>query len=61
MDFLTPRGLCQRLNVNRDTLTKLIRKGLPALRVGCRLRFDETEVIRWLRENEEEERKGTQK
>jgi excisionase family DNA binding protein len=47
--LLTSKELANKLNITRRTLYKLINKGLPHIRVNGGYRFDEGEVIQWLR------------
>jgi excisionase family DNA binding protein len=46
--LLTVDDLAQLLNVERRVIYGLVRKGLPALRVGKQLRFDPLHVKAWL-------------
>jgi excisionase family DNA binding protein len=46
--LITVRETASRLNVSRDTVYKLIRDEMPALRIGGSIRIDPVELRRWL-------------
>lgn len=46
--FLNKQQACQYLGVSNNTLDTWIQKGLPIIRVGKTVRFDKTEINRWL-------------
>ncbi|MCI5871652.1 helix-turn-helix domain-containing protein [Streptococcus orisratti] len=46
--FLNKQQTCKYLGISNNTLDSWILKGLPAIRVGKTIRFDKTEVNRWL-------------
>jgi len=48
-DYLKEKELAQKLNVDRLTLKKWRRKGMPYLPVGTRqIRYDLSSVVKWL-------------
>lgn len=50
--LLTPAQLCQRFQVDRRSLTNWITKGMPVVRLGRALRFDEASCLAWHREQQ---------
>lgn len=46
--FLNKQQTCNYLGISNNTLDNWIKKGLPIIRVGKTVRFDKTEVNRWL-------------
>lgn len=46
--FLNKQQTCDYLGISNNTLDSWILKGLPAIRVGKTVRFDKTELNRWL-------------
>lgn len=46
--FLTKQQACHYLGISNNTLDSWIRKGLPVVRIGKTVRFDKTEINRWL-------------
>ena len=46
--FLTKQQACHYLGISNNTLDSWIRKGLPVVRIGKTVRFDKTEIHRWL-------------
>ena len=46
--FLNKQQTCNYLGISNNTLDNWIKKGLPSIRVGKTVRFDKTEVNRWL-------------
>lgn len=46
--FLNKRQTCDYLGISNNTLDSWIRKGLPVVRIGKTVRFDKTEINRWL-------------
>lgn len=47
--LFTKAQLAERLVVSTRTVDRLIKKGLPAIRVGSVHRFDWSDVTRWLK------------
>ena len=50
--FMSQKVLAEALGVSPDFLRKLREKGLPFLRLGGKVLYHETEVCRWLLENQ---------
>ena len=46
--FLNKQQTCDYLGISNNTLDSWIKKGLPVIRVGKTVRFDKTELNRWL-------------
>lgn len=46
--FLNKQQTCDYLGISNNTLDSWIRKGLPVIRIGKTVRFDKTEINRWL-------------
>jgi excisionase family DNA binding protein len=53
--LLTEKELCEWLQISKPTAWRWRREGLPYLRHGSTIRYDEDEVLLWLRENEIED------
>lgn len=51
--MLTEKELRQKLWVNRGTLLKLRKQGLPHIKIGRLVRFDFDDVMSWLKANSE--------
>lgn len=49
--MLTEKELRQRLWVNRGTVLKLRKQGLPHIKIGRLVRFDFDDVMNWLKAN----------
>mgnify|MGYP000939670058 CR=1 FL=1 len=46
--FLNKQQTCMYLDISNNTLDSWIKKGLPVIRIGKTVRFDKTELNRWL-------------
>ncbi|WP_449161438.1 helix-turn-helix domain-containing protein [Streptococcus sp.] len=46
--FLNKQQTCNYLSISNNTLDSWIKQGLPYIRVGKTVRFDKTEINRWL-------------
>ena len=46
--FLNKQQACHYLGISNNTLDSWIKKGLPYIRVGKTIRFDKSEINRWL-------------
>jgi len=46
--FLNKQQACHYLGISNNTLDSWIKKGLPHIRVGKTIRFDKSEINRWL-------------
>ena len=51
--MLTRKELAKLLNVHDRTIDNYIKKGMPFIKVVKAVRFEEAEVMKWLKENEE--------
>ena len=50
-EFISEEELSERLQVSRNTLWKLRKKGMPHTRVGKKIRYNHEDAINWLKEN----------
>ena len=46
--FLNKQQTCDYLGISNNTLDSWIKKGLPFIRIGKSVRFNKTEINRWL-------------
>lgn len=46
--FLNKQQTCEYLGISNNTLDSWIQKGFPIIRIGKTVRFDKTEINRWL-------------
>ncbi|HEM3681403.1 TPA: helix-turn-helix domain-containing protein [Streptococcus suis] len=46
--YLNKQQACEYLGISNNTLDEWIKKGLPVIRIGKTVRFNKTEVNRWL-------------
>lgn len=46
--YLNKQQACKYLGISNNTLDSWIRKGLPVIRIGKTVRFDKSEISRWL-------------
>ena len=51
--LLTEKQLREKLWINRGTLLKLRKQGLPCITIGRLLRFELDDVMAWLKSNSE--------
>ena len=49
-EYLTANEICEKLKISYTTLYRLVKKGLPYLKVGNQQRFVFEEVEQWLKE-----------
>ena len=49
--YLTLNELAEKLRLSRSTIDVWRREGLPYTKMGRNIRFDEDEVMRWIKEN----------
>lgn len=49
--FLTVEDVAEMLQVTRTTIYNLKKKGLPFIKLGKNIRFDEAEVVDWVKSN----------
>jgi excisionase family DNA binding protein len=50
--FLTIEDLAEMLQVTRATIYNLKNKGLPYMKFGKNIRFDQDEVINWIKKGQ---------
>lgn len=51
--YLTIDDVSEMLQVTRTTIYNLKKRGLPFIKLGKTIRFDQEEVINWIKENNE--------
>jgi hypothetical protein len=51
--MLTEKELRQKLLINRGTVLKLRKQGLPHIKIGRLVRYDFNDVLIWLKANSE--------
>lgn len=51
--YLTIEDVAEMLQVTRGTIYNFKKKGLPFIKIGKTLRFDQEEVIDWVKSNNE--------
>ena len=56
MKFLTVEDVAEMLQVTRTTIYNLKKQGLPFIKLGKNIRFDEEDVIDWVRSNSQVEK-----
>ena len=56
MKFLTVEDVAEMLQVTRTTIYNLKKQGLPFIKLGKNIRFDQDEVIDWVRSNRQVEK-----
>lgn len=49
--FLTVEDVAEMLQVTRTTIYNLKKKGLPFIKLGKNIRFDQDEVVAWVKSN----------
>ena len=54
--FLTVEDVAEMLQVTRTTIYNLKKQGLPFIKLGKNIRFDEEDVIDWVRSNRQVEK-----
>lgn len=47
--FLTVEQVAEMLQVKRTTIYNLKKKGLPFIKIGKNIRFDQDDVVKWVR------------
>ena len=51
--YLTIEDVSEMLQVTRTTIYNLKKKGMPFIKLGKTIRFDQDEVINWIKANNE--------
>ena len=54
--FLTIDDVSEMLQVTRSTVYNLKKRGLPYIKLGKNIRFDQKEVVDWIKANRDEGR-----
>jgi excisionase family DNA binding protein len=54
--FLTVEDVAEMLQVTRTTIYNLKKQGLPFIKLGKNIRFDQDEVVDWVRSNRQVEK-----
>ena len=52
--FLTVDDVSEMLQVTRSTVYNLKKRGLPYIKLGKNIRFDQDEVIEWVKANRDD-------
>ena len=52
--YLTVNELAEKLRISRSTIDAWRKEGLPFTKMGRSIRFDEDEVMRWIKQNKSE-------
>jgi excisionase family DNA binding protein len=52
--FLTVDDVSEMLQVTRSTVYNLKKRGLPYIKLGKNIRFDQKEVVDWIKANRSE-------
>ena len=55
--FLTVEQVAEMLQVTRTTIYNLKKKGLPFIKLGKNIRFDQDEVVDWVKTTGREDQK----
>lgn len=48
--MLTKKELAAKLKLSIPTIDRLMKKGMPFFKIGKSVRFEEEEVLKWLKE-----------
>lgn len=56
--FLTVEDVAEMLQVTRTTIYNLKKKGMPFIKLGKNIRFDQDEVVNWVRSNSRVEKEN---
>jgi excisionase family DNA binding protein len=51
--MLTKQELCEWLQVSLPTVDRLMKQGMPHLKIGKAVRFEQEDVKKWLEEQQE--------
>lgn len=51
--YLTIEDVSEMLQVTRTTIYNLKKRGLPFIKLGKTIRFDQEEVVNWIKANNE--------
>jgi len=51
--FLTIDDVAEMLQVTRTTIYNLKKKGLPFIKLGKNIRFDQGDVVAWIKSNQQ--------
>lgn len=46
--YLNKKQACEYLGISNNTLDSWIKQGLPSIKIGKTVRFDKSEINRWL-------------
>ncbi len=50
--YVPIKVVCQHFDISETTVRKLIKQGLPQIRIGIEYRFKISEVERWLKDQQ---------
>lgn len=51
--MMTKQEVCEWLNISVPTIDRLMKQGMPHLKIGKAVRFEQAEVKRWLEEQQD--------
>ena len=52
--MLKKNELAEKLNISVPMVDKLMREGMPRIKIGTAVRFELVEVVKWLKERDKE-------
>jgi excisionase family DNA binding protein len=55
--MLTKQELCEWLKISLPTVDRLMKQGMPHLKIGKAVRFEQEDVKKWLEEQQGKEKK----
>lgn len=55
--LITKNDLATKLNVSQMTINRFMKRGMPYIKVGKQVRFDEGKVMAWIQETYNKEEK----
>ena len=50
-NMLDINGVAELLKMHVNTINKLVKEGMPSYKIGKNRRFDEDEVVEWIKTN----------
>ena len=57
-NMMTTKELAKYLQVHENTIGRYVKKGMPCVKLEKAIRFDLDDVLRWIKEQSEKEKKG---
>jgi len=56
--MMTTKELAKYLQVHENTIGRYVKKGMPCVKLEKAIRFDLDDVLKWIKEQSEKEKKG---